>query len=432
MLSGMWLGRLKIMCRNTLLEKSLCSRIVSGCITRQTWISRSIRCISSFETGSPVILAKKNADESVSSLHSKSTAETGQTLNKWSNCNDSRKIIARRNKLYGFIQGHRRLHPDGKKSDLVDMVNRECNSMMKELQLDMHLYNVMLRAHILINNQDGILDCLRMIEEDPHVEADVNTFNLLIEYYRCHGKLDQCHVLMQRMRDAKVSPDQITISTMLAAYVDHVKALTSNKSVDSRSLRTRSEELFGTFLRMSSSTRSSTPSQQRNFLSVVTSMLRIRLHCGQMEKAFELLDLLKTRRIEASVVIYKVLLKELLDRHQIDQAWRVWIDHIYPDSSSSLDDHMEIFYQFLYHGRGRSVLQSIRTKWSQCPASAVNALLRFEGFGLRNEQIAVNVLEECLPFCNIKDLKVYLKDWINEASQLNWSLFQRAISELGI
>ena len=96
-------------------------------------------------------------------------------------------------------------------------INQFLENLQKSFPPSMHLYNIILRAHILLNDKEGIRKVLSTIK-DHGFTFNLITYNLMISYYRDRESPSEAEQLLLKMVELGIKPNQFTYTTLISAY----------------------------------------------------------------------------------------------------------------------------------------------------------------------------------------------------------------------
>lgn len=227
-------------------------------------------------------------------------------------------------------------------------VEERIAGMLREIAPCMHLFNVLLRARVMLNDVRGIKETLGLIGAHG-LEPNLITYNVLLNYYRNHQLVDEAERLFERMLASGVAPDRYTYTTLLAAFA--------------RIDLGRAERYFALM-------RSSPAKALQPDLFAYNTMIGALAHAGQMERALAACAALRAAGLHPNYVTFKILVGGLVGAGRVEEAWRVYEGSLAASPEMTLRDFAEVFGLFLarptaHIDKAVAVLGAMRRRFGQ-------------------------------------------------------------------
>lgn len=224
-----------------------------------------------------------------------------------------------------------------KRVALQKAVHEKIKYIESKLPACNHLYNVIIRACIMINDATGIKDCIGAMKRHG-LTPDINTFNILIEYYRSLGHPLQCEKLLSKMIKTNIKPDHITYSTLLAAFGHPLLSLRFpgvDNLAKAEHYFQKAEESFEFC------------EKPGHIVQAYNTLLEMYISRGMNDKVHALMMRMKSRNQSPNLVTFKLIVKSLLTRGMYNDAWILFMKQISQSEDIKLHDFEEMFYNFL-------------------------------------------------------------------------------------
>ncbi len=274
---------------------------------------------------------------------------------------------------------------ESRKSKLYEMAQREFNnrnlSFIKQELSEisskfppcMHVFNIILKVNILLNDGEGIRRVIEGIQKEG-LKPNTITYNLLISYYRNLGRMEDSMAVFERMIASGVQPNAAIYTTLIAGF-------------SAKGNFTIAERLF-----------KECQSKLEPDLHLFNAMISVYLAAGKPEDA----RLLSNSMIEAGLkpnhITYKVFLAELLENKQIEEAEKLFNLHLKDSPAMKPHDFGEVATKFFKAGAGRKGLEIFETTMKRFGRSSYLAYQQaIEEYSKMHKDKKIDgMVEECL------------------------------------
>lgn len=265
----------------------------------------------------------------VDRLASVSSPRTGTIPGELDQCNASR-LERLKNKLYEAIR---------KPSYVRDMeLIGGCIEDILRLPPSLHVFNIILKANIMLDSMEGVKSALQMIKEHGFVYNAI-TFNLLISYYRNSQCPLEAERLAIEMMERGIELSRVTHTTLVTAFarVDLEKA-----------------EKYFEMMKLSPS-----PHVHPDVYAY-NAMIGSYMHHGQFSKSMALIEEMDKVGVLPNEITFKVLIYGLLRHGKKSEAWIMWetAEAVLP--AMAPENISDICYQFFNHGEADQGIRILR------------------------------------------------------------------------
>ena len=238
----------------------------------------------------------------------------------------------------------------------------------------MHVYNIILKANIMLENVEGVKSILNMIKEE-RLSFNNITFNLLISYYRKAGRPLEAEFVAQEMIEKGIEPDRISLTTLVATF--------SNSDLP------KAEKYFAMMDQSASPT-------NRPDIYAYNALIGGYMHHGIFSKSAALVAEMDKKGVIPNIITFKIFIECLLRHGKKSEARCMWetAEALFP--SMPLEDVSEICYQFFNHEeaeQGLLILRSMQAKFgSAIGPSCIKAALR-HAISTRNHDLFLHYFD---------------------------------------
>jgi len=304
---------------------------------------------------------------------------------------------------------------------LQRIVKEIVQSMKARLPTCNHLHNVVLRAFVMINDAQGIEETLHDISADG-LAPDLNTYNLLIEYYKSTGRPQECERLLDQMIKSGVDPDHVTYSTLCSAFCSPNAA--AFLRVDGLP---QAEKYFE--LALQAYERRSKPG---HIIQVFNSLLEVYFRRGLTSKVHPLMTRMKEHGQVPNVVTFKLVAKSLVEKGMYGDGWRIFMEQIVPMDGLRSQDYDEMLYAFLPHMENPDkdlfeIMDLMVSRFRVVNVSPLQAAIRCT-FLRADEDLCLRLISRYL-VPNVGAHSRWLKDNLSDFSSQGWDRAAKMLKE---
>lgn len=216
----------------------------------------------------------------------------------------------------------------------MNMISSMVEGILKDFPPCMHVFNIVLKSYILLNDGEGIRKIIQRITEEG-LRPNAITYSLLISYYRNMGRMEDAQTVFERMKASGIKSNTSAYTTLIAGY-----GAKGNFSL--------AEKLY----HESQSLPSSKPD-----LHLFNTAIATFLAAGKPEEARAASNRMIELGLKPNFVTYKVFLAELLESSKFNEAERLYSAHLKDSEEMKSHDYGEVSIRFFKAGYDRKGLE---------------------------------------------------------------------------
>ena len=224
--------------------------------------------------------------------------------------------------------------PRRNKFEIESLIER----LYKEFPPCLHVFNIVLKSRILINDTNGIRNVVESFAKHDLKPNNI-TYNLLISYYRNIGRLNDALLLLEKMKQSGVRPDVSAYTTIIAGF-----AKSKNLEMAERLFQEMHKEAV-----------------DEPDLFAFNTMAIAYMNADKFDEAFNIIKEMESKGVIPNLVSYKILISLYLCNKKPIDALKVYKTKVLSDKWAKPPDHCEILTKFLKTGHWN---QSMEIFWS--------------------------------------------------------------------